>query len=643
MRIKKAALVSFLVLLLLLNVNIKTIAQEEIDNQATPIDQIEPDALQNYTKRSYDEGITIKEIDIVGNMLISKDKILDKMNTKLGTPFDRSALQDDLKSIYNMGYFTDNIKAIPEASSTGVKLRIELEENVPVTGVTITGNTVMNNAELEEIFKDQTGMPQNIAQLNQAISKIEEKYSEKGFVLARVKKISDDPDGMVNIEINEGVIKKIKFVGNTKTKDFVIKRNMLTAEGSVYNEELLKSDLKRIFGTQSFEDVRRVVSASTEDPDKYDVTVEVDEKRTGAISLGGGVDTGCGIFGSIGYTNPNFLGRGQIISAVAMVGSGVIRSYDDTIRRATLQFEGSFTEPRLKGTLNSLQVSAFGRNYASYQIPLAIEQRIGGEIEIARPIKRFRNVAGSFSLGVEKVKIKEGDLMSWAVYAFTADPTLTPAQAISDRMKELEGGTFLGIGPSLAYDTRNDALSPTSGWYHTIKLKESIGLGGDVAQFGRLYASFRKYFPIGKKSTLAFNFQTGTKLVGDMPEFAMYRLGGSNTIRGFREGTIGSGAQYILGSAEFRMPVPFLDKIKKIPLVDNIRAAAFFDAGKAFDYAISNKIFDRPGYGISAGLGLRVNIPGMGPIRVDYGIPFTKLGKYNGDGGRFNFGFGEKF
>jgi outer membrane protein insertion porin family len=643
MTIKKLFLTSILTLLLFTTSNNSLLAQlvDEEEEVTTPVEEIEPDALPGSSIRTYDEGITIKDIEITGNMLVPRDKIINKMHTKEGSIFDRQALQADLKAIYEMGYFTDKIKVVPEASPTGVKLRIEVEENLPVTGFNIVGNTVISTEELETIFQDQTGLPQNIAQLNDAISKIEKIYADKGFVLARVKKITDDPDGMVNIEINEGTIDKVNLVGNTKTKDYIIKRNMLTAEDSIYNEEMLKDDLKRIFGTQAFEDVRRVITASADDPDKYELTIEVDEKRTGSISLGGGVDTGSGIFGSLGYTNPNFLGRGQVISAVVLAGSGVIRSDTDTLRRATFQFEGSFTEPRIGNTLNSIQAQVFGRDYASFQVPLAIERRIGGEIEWGRPIKRFKNVAGSFSLGLEKVRLKEGDFGSYAIYALAAG--LPKDLIISERMKELEGGTFVSAGPTLAYDTRDDRLNPTKGWYSTLKLRQSFGMGGDISQYGRTYASVSRYIPIGEKTSLAFNVAGGTKLFGDMPTFSSFRLGGANTIRGFREGNLGHGAQYMMGSAELRAPIPILSQIKKVPFVENIRGAVFLDAGKLFDQELSNKIFDRPGYGLSAGAGLRLNIPGLGPIRVDYGIPLTKVGKYNEKKGRFNFGFGEKF
>lgn len=638
MKIKQSLLAYFLILTVFISYTHATFAQSEEEEleEATPVTEIEPDALRTST-RTYDEGITVKEIELSGNMLVPEERILSTMKIKEGSIFDREAVQEDLRNIYGMGYFTDNIKVVPEATPKGIKLRIELEENVPVTGINIKGNNVLNTAEIEEIFRDQTGLPQNIAQLNESIEKLEKKYAEKGFVLARVKSITDDPDGMVNIEITEGVVNKIHFVGNTKTKDFVIKRNMLLTEGNIYNELVLKDDLKRIYSTQAFEDVRRVVSASPEDPDKFDLSVEVDEKRTGSISLGGGVDTGAGLFGSLGYQNPNFLGRGQMLSATMMAGTGFIYRDRAFVRRPYLQFDTTFSEPRVNNTLNSLSVNAFGRNYASFQIPLSTEQRIGGEIEWARPITSLPNTAATVSFGFENVNIEEADSLGAAFYYSAAGID------IAERAKQLEGGSYFSISPGIAYDSRDNRLNPTKGWFTSLKVTEGLGVSGDIGHFTKLLGNVRKYIPITEKVTLALNAQAGSSLLGEIPEFNLFRIGGGYTVRGFREGAIGSGGQFILGSAEIRAPLPFIDRFKKIPMVDSIRTALFVDAGQIYQNSVSDTLFDRPGYGISAGAGLRVNIPAVGPVRIDYGIPLTDVGNYYSKSGRFNFGFGEKF
>ena len=604
------------------------------EKQFTEAQIISPQTLDNAQNRSYDEGVTVNDVEITGNNLVKSEDILKNISMKKGAIFDKDQVQKDLKSIYDMGYFTEKLKAVPQTSPSGVKLKIQVEENAPVTGFTISGNKIVDTEEIAKILNSQTGLPQNIAGLNKAVEKIEDLYAQKGYVLARVKRISDDPDGVINIEINEGIIDKVKITGNTKTKDFVIKRNIVTASGNVYNENVLKQDLSRIFATQSFSDVRRVISASPDNPDKYVVSIEVDEKRTGSISLGGGVDTVTGLFGSVGYNDNNFRGRGQQLSTSFTAGSGVLVRDQDTIRRASLQFETNFVEPRLFQTLNSLQTSAYFKELASYEVPLALEKRIGGEIEIGRPIKKVPHLAGSISTGVETVKMEEGD--------YTRIQSLFAQRGIDigKRAEQLHGGTYISMGPSLVFDTRNSIVNPTSGWYTTGGFKESFMLSGQAGTFGKANLSVRRFYPVGQKSTFTIDGKIGSKVLGNIPDFAAFRLGGSNTIRGFKEGYVGDGTGYMMSSAEFRTPIPFVEKVTKINFFRDIRAVFFCDAGTVFRTNLTNTLYNRPGYGVAIGTGLNFIIPGLGPIRVNYGYPLTYVGTGNPKGA-FNFDFGE--
>ena len=95
-----------------------------------------------------------------------------------------------------------------------------------------------------------------------------------------------------------------------------------------------------------------------------------------------------------------------------------------------------------------------------------------------------------------------------------------------------------------------------------------------------------------------------------------------------------------MGSAEFATPIPFMDRTR-ISFLHNIRFTVWADAGKVFNGTVSNKIYDRPEYAVSAGVGLKVFIPGMGPLSIDYGVPLTNAGKNGSDHGYFTFGVGD--
>lgn len=596
----------------------------------TPLNEFAPGEVRQTRGQGYDQGLTISKVAIEGNKLINSDKIKDSMVIRPGSLYSKATLKDDLRRIYDMGYFTEKIKAVPISTNDGIVLRIVVQENAPVTGVHIEGNTLIEDSELQSIFAKQTGLPQNIGQLNESIEKVEKLYADKGYVLTRVSNIEDDPDGVINLKINEGQIDKIQFVGNRKTKDMVIKRLMTTKENDVYNEKKLADDLKRVFSTQAFSDVRRVITASPDNPDKYNLTVEVDEKRTGSISLGGGMDTSTGLFGSLGYSDPNFLGRGQNVNSVFAVGTGVIgRNRNVQANSRTYQFDVGWSDPSFRNSGNALSANAYGRDYASFNIPLGVERRIGTELSWGAPLLDFKHTSFGLSLRGENVKIREfasaSDLREFNISS-------------SDRKDQLKGGTFISLSPTLAFDTRNNRFNPTSGWLNTVSLTGAYGMGG--GSYGLVNANLRKYIKIREGITLALNAQGGRSLLGDVPEFNMFRLGGAYSVRGFQEGGLGIGNGFLLSSAEIRAKVPTFGKMKSIPVLNSLAFASFMDAGTVLGGSSLNDVFNRPGTGVSAGLGLRMNLPAIGPIRVDYAIPLMGRGDFTRN---WSFGIGEKF
>lgn len=578
----------------------------------------------------------IKRIDFEGNQLINNSDILKNMQMQIGDTYSKETVQQNLKNIYNMGYFSERMKAIPiPEDQEGVTLKIYLEENLPVTGFTVQGNTVVPTGEITDLLADLEDRPQNLNTLNNAIANIEELYASKGYILARVVDIKDDPDGVINLTISEGKINSIKFEGNNKTKDFVVQRNILSTPGSIYNDNTVKADLMRLYGTQAFKDVNRTIE-KCEDPEFYDVTIVLEEQRTGTVSLGGGVDTATGLFGQIGFAENNFRGLGQRVALNFMTGTGIILSDSSMLRRANLQAELSWFEPRFKGSDNSVLVKAFGRDFSSYQVPLAIEQRYGGELVVSRELKRYKNLSASFKLGIEHIKMKEGDFGQISqLYTQHNIP-------IEKRAEQLKGGTFLTLGPSLIYDSRDNALNPRDGVFATIRFSENVGVTDFGASHGTLTAGIKKYFPVMTKSAISLQARAGGKIHGEMPEVMAFRLGGPYSVRGYRMSGIGTGDGFVMGSAELTTPFFFLDRIKQAPFLDNVKFAMFVDAGQIYNGTVSNKIYNRPENGVAAGVGIRLFIPGVGPLSIDYGMPFTNVGEGNSKGA-FTFGVGDFF
>ena len=607
--------------------NTENKAEEEIKEEAAV-----------YMHDSSDEedesnAVHIKEVEIFGNNLIETSFIKGQISSKDGYPFVRSNVAGDLSKLYKTGYFTQKIRALPIKLDDGnVKLRIIVDENPPVEGFFIVGNNSLSTFEIMNILKDLEGKPQNILALNAAIENIQELYASRGYILAKVTGLTDDPDNFITIRINEGIIGDIKVEGNHKTKDFIVKRNILQTPGEVYNDNLMRADIMRLMGTQAFKDVQRDIKLN-EETGLYDVIVNLDEQRTGRISLGVGVDSGSGFFGSVGFGENNFRGLGQKLNLNVMAGTGVLMHDSSVVRRANLQAELSFLEPHFKSENQSLGFRAFARNFGSYQVPLAIEERYGGDITISRAFEKSKNLSTSFSLGIENIHLKEGDRTK------IENMFNTSGISFAEREKQLEGGFYFRAIPSLIYDTRDNVINTRHGVLAKISLEEALSFS-DADSYGKLNGVLKKFVPVGRKSSLVLTARGGGKINGDLPEFAAYTLGGPYSLRGFNLADVGSGKGFMSGSAELRIPIPFMDRITTNSFLNNIRIAGFVDAGKVFGTTLTDRLYDRPGYAVSAGIGARIFIPGLGSINLDYGIPLTNT-KGTRSGGFFTFGMGD--
>ncbi len=600
-------------------------------------DMKKEDKIINSKPASNEPAVYVKRINITGNKLVPQEAILDAMSTKEGMLYDKDLIKVNLRQIYEMGYFSDKLKATPTLTKDGVILNIQVEENLPITSFVVKGNEVISTDKIQEILASQVGMPQNIVEINKAINAIENYYAERGYILARVMNIYDEPDGTVFVEIDEGILDEIKFSGNTKTKDYVIERNISVVPDTVYNDNVLQKDINRLYATGAFGNVKRSLSPSEKNPDKYCLTIEVEEKRTGSISIGGGLDLTTGLFGTLSYADRNFLGRGQQTSLSFSTGTGAMLGGDDVLNKADFQAEAKFIEPRLLGSLTSMEIGAFANSWASFQIPLATEQRYGANIEFARPFKKYPHLTGGIGVGVEYDTIQEGDEDKARALFYRAE------QDFAQRADQLVSGLYVNVTPTLVFDTRDNLQMPRSGMFAMGKLNGAIKTVGDADSYMSVSGTVKKYVPVAKASTLVLTARAAGNLVGDMPEFAAYRLGGARTLRGFKEGHVGRGYGFVSGSLEYRTPIPFMDKITSNQFLNNTRFAVFVDGGHILSPALSQDLYGWPGYAITAGVGLRFFIPGLGPLSLDYGIPFTNVGDNNSKNGQFTFFFGEAY
>ena len=667
---------SFFIFLLLFNSVLPASAQSGFSNIGSFFSRNRHEQNQ---EANFDKALTIKEILIEGNRLISENSILDVLDSKVGSKFDKDKVLKDLESIDKLGYFVhDSIQANPEQTEEGVLLKIRIEENNPISRIQITGNNLVGTEELLSLSQDLVGKPESLTKISEVLDQVEKKYQERGFVLARVTDIGLDPDGTLTIKLNEGIIDKIVIKGNTKTKEKYIKRFLPNlAPNEPYNEVLLVQDFRALQGTGLFEDIKRNLTPSKESPDKYDLNIELEEKRSSSFGFGGGVNTLNGLFANLGYSNNNLFGEGKQASFNTQFGTGILANtlVDQRFLSShkTMQVEAKYSDPNFLNTKNSVTFFTHGYTFNSYLVDLAQERNLSLGASISRPLGM--NLFGGLDLSGEAVQMKEfgssaTDFLTKQLInvdggkfigSFTDKGAFKPGQTFGEhedgakkaaaaeaskliREEQLKGGRYLNFNPSLAFDTRDNAMNPRDGWNNKINIGQGIGLGN--GSFTKLGIDLRRYIPIGQKTTLAFNLQGSSRLIGDLPMYNQFKAGGYYGVRGYRPfSDLGIGSRSLLASAEVRTPLlDTIPGIQNTPLGKDLRLVFFGDFGYVGGNNEINRLFNRLDTAASAGLGIRANVPMLGAIRIDYGIPFIKsLWNNKNILGRFNFGFADRF
>ncbi len=263
-----------------------------------------------------------------------------------------------------------------------------------------------------------------------------------------------------------------------------------------------------------------------------------------------------------------------------------------------------------------------------------MERRCGINNSIEHKVRGYDNLTTSFAFGYENIHLKEGDLVKISELYRKSNIDF------AKRHEQLKAGSFVNFAPGITFSTLDDENNLRDGLIAKANFVESLGLTSTRRTNGRIMGSITKYIPIAKKSTLIVGAKGGVKVHGyHMPEVMAFRLGGPYTVRGFRMNGVGTGEGFVMASTELQTPIPFMDRFK-YDFLKNLRLAFFVDTGKVFDPTISSSLYDRPLSAVTIGAGLRINIPGMSTISIDYGIPLTNSGHCSSQHGYFTFGTG---
>ncbi|HEY9739960.1 MAG TPA: BamA/TamA family outer membrane protein [Coleofasciculaceae cyanobacterium] len=601
--------------------------------------------------------VLVAEVVVRGAAGELENEIFQAIRTRAGQATTRSQLQTDVNAIFALGRFA-SVNVVPEDTPLGVRITFDVQPNPVLREVAVNAvpedatKRVVPQQVVDNIFSNQYGKILNLNDLQAGIQELNKWYKENGYDLAQVIDASKvTTDGRVTLVVAEGVIEdlRVRFInkeGQTtneqgeqirgRTRDFIITREVQLARGDVFNRRTAERDLRRVFGLGIFDDVRLSFAPGT-DPRKVVVVVDVIEKNTGSIAAGAGISSASGLFGSVSYQQQNLGGNNQTLGAELQLG------------QRELLFDVRFTDPWIAGDpyRTSYTVNGFRRRSISLIFdggPIDVRLpdpnnpllpgdrprvlRTGGGISFTRPLSRdvFAPAEWVASLGLQYQRVSIRD----------DDGDLSPRDQLGNNLSFSGTGKddLLTVQLGAVRDRRNDLLRPTSGSLVRLGVEQSIPVGEGSILLTRLRGSYSYYIPVSFTNftpgpqALAFNLQGGTVL-GDLPPYEAFSLGGSTSVRGYDEGDVGSGRSFIQATAEYRFP-----------LFSVIGGALFVDFASDLGSGSSVPgnpagVRGKPGNGLGFGLGVRVQSP-LGPIRVDYG--------FNDDGSsRLHFGIGERF
>ena len=624
--------------------NIRQLYHEEGYNNAEISSEILPDpnapdekVVLRYTINERQKA-QVRGVAFEGNTAFSEKELEENMATRekgflsfiTGTgKYEETTFETDLERLKffyaDKGYLDVSVSDYSldfrdETSDLFITISLDEGDVYTISDVSVEGNSVYTDEQLRYAIDIMPGDPFSRSNIRKDILAIAALYAPKGYLTP----ISEKTEGKLLIDprididkeskqvalvysIREGVphyLSRISIRGNEKTRDKVIRRELQIQEGELVNSTLLEKSQRDVFNLGLFDDVNMKLVDGLE-PDSVDVTVEVTERSTGSFNFGGGWSSIDNFVLSGGISYANLFGLAHQINFSATLGS------------VSQTFNLNYTMPRFMDSHYLVGIDAYKteREYTSYD-----SSSIGGALRVGRKV--IENIFATVR------------------YSYKDVDTYNVEEDASSIIKESEGRSRTSSGYlQLRRTTINNVILPTSGSRTRIS-GELAGtfLGGDN-DFYKLLWDNNTYFPIYKD--LAFRFKTEfsyAQPIGDsdeIPIFERFFAGGSDTIRGYEERSVGpkdengeeiGGNKLAIVSGEFIVPVN-----------KQIRLVAFYDAGDVYG---PDENFDISSFKQGVGAGIRLQTP-LGLLRLDWGYKLTPEPGESSD--ELHFGIGALF
>jgi outer membrane protein insertion porin family len=630
----------------------------------------------------------VKEIRFVGNDAFSSSRLRGLMattemnllsffkNSDVYDP-DRLAADQELIRRYYLknGYADFRVVSADgqfDATAGGyiVTITVEEGEQYRIGGVNIESRIPDIDVEvLRSQLTTSSGAVYNAEAVERSLQNVTTEVARRGYAFAQVRPVGtrDPATRTINLGyvIEEGprvYIERINVRGNSRTRDYVIRREFDVGEGDAYNKVLVDRAERRLNNLGYFKRVR-ITNEPGSAPDRVVVNVDVEDQPTGAFSVSGGYSTADGFIGEVAVSESNFLGRGQFVRIAGQTGE----------RSQGVDF--SFTEPYFLGYRLAAGIDLFSKfsdqtQYARY------ENRVtGGQLRLGLPFTEEFGVTLRYSLYQQELKIPNDLKQPYndctvPLEGFTGlnpDGTANRFSCESNgeasiAIKESQGDTLTSLaGLTFNYNTLDNTKNPRNGFYAEAKT-DIAGLGGD-SHFFRATADARYYHEIFDDVVGIARVQGGhvASLGGgsDGLRIVDHFFLGPSLVRGFASSGIGprdistldsasnaiGGTTYYGGSLEVQFP------IFGLPRDLGLKGAIFADAGSLFGYngktafdVNNNSILEGTAPGCtpnanvqsecilvrdtkdirsSVGASLLWASP-LGPIRFDYAFALTK-------------------
>ena len=640
----------------------------------------------------------------------------DAMQVRPGSRVTRGDLQRDLNAIQATGWFAD-VRINPVNGPLGVQLIVQLEPFPELTAVELNvPSDLLSQAVIDEAFRSDFGSTINLNALQQRMKALQAQLAGEGYSLARIsgpERVS--PDGVITLKMIQGQVAgvEVQFLNKEgegedengepivgKTKEWVVTREISVEPGDPFNRNTLERDIRRLYATQLFSDVKVTLKPVPEQPGDVLIVLGIVEQSTGQLSGGLGYSQSQGVFGQAQVQDSNMFGRAWNV--------GLNVTYGQYGGLANI----SFSDPWIKGDKH--RTSFRSSLFLSQQVPQAFQSEDNGNI---RTVEEYEDNGNKYAYNINSSKNPSGDSFgsvnkalkefpdrSWFDYegdtialrktggSFSFSRPLNGGDPFKDSSwRVLAGMSFADVRPinfaaktrpygvstnnfkngrvknndvicvsfncadnnlltglrlATTYNTLNDTRSPTSGNFFTFSTEQFVGVNDDSPTFNRMRGSYTQFFPVnwlklhkgcrpdqGEKADCpqAIGLQVkGGTIVGELPPYEAFCVGGSNSIRGWYDCDLAVGRSFGEVTLEYRFPI-----------FSVFSGELFVDAGTDFNTQknVPGKpglLLDKDGSGVSVGTGVIVGTP-VGPLRLEIATrDFTS--DY-----RFNLGVGYKF